>query len=170
MSIRSHHLPCSLNLLKFITLTWLCDQPEVLHRKSLHQLTGEHKSALHVSQTTIKTAHFKTGHFKTGQGLFQNKPTQRAALGQYLSCLKYFDVNELLQQNTDIYRIGFDIEKKNELQGISGTLTEIAFDRRSWDTSKLTGNCTSLYLAASAQLCTEILQDGEKDFRQLFDS
>ena len=56
------------------------------------------------------------------------------------------------------------------LQGICGTLTEIAFDRRrTCVTSKLTENCTSLYLAASAQLCKEILQDGEKDFRQLFD-
>ena len=56
------------------------------------------------------------------------------------------------------------------LQGICGILTEIAFDKRkTCDTSKLTENCTSLYLAASAQLCTDILQDGEKDFRQLFD-
>ena len=135
----------------------------MLPRQSLQQSTGEHRSALHVSKTTIKT-----GHFKTGQGLFQNKPTQHAAVGQYLPCLKYFDINEL--QNTDTNHIGFDLKKENVLQGICGILTEIAFDKRkTCDTSKLTENCTSLYLAASAQLCTDILQDGEKDFRQLFD-
>ena len=87
-----------------------------------------------------------------------------------MPCLKYFDINELPQQNTDTNHIGFDIKKETALQGICGTLTEITFDgRRTFDTSKLTENCTSLYLAASAQLCTDILQDGEKDFRQLFD-
>ena len=91
MSIRSHHLPCSLNSLKSIQFTPFCDKHEVLHCQSLHQLTGEHRSALHVSQTTIKI-----GHFETGQGLFQNKPKQHAALGQYRPCLKYFDINELL--------------------------------------------------------------------------
>ena len=52
------------------------DQHEVLHCQSLHQMTGEHRSALHDSHSTIKTGHC------TGQGLFQNKPTQHAAFGQ----------------------------------------------------------------------------------------